>query len=140
MWTSKHHSPLLIKSTMAAILRSLSLAYRAPPVIHGSVRSTSTLARFRDILGGEVSAIREAGTFKHERVITTPQAALIKVQERDGYLLNFCANNYLGLSVSKSWFRFGYRIRHINHYPRIPLLIHLVVYSNCSQSMPCVSV
>ncbi|XP_064395572.1 2-amino-3-ketobutyrate coenzyme A ligase, mitochondrial-like [Halichondria panicea] len=83
---------------MAAILRSLSLAYRAPPVIHGSVRSTSTLARFRDILGGEVSAIREAGTFKHERVITTPQAALIKVQERDGYLLNFCANNYLGLS------------------------------------------
>ena len=67
---------------------------------YGASRKTSTLANFKEILGAEVAAIRAAGTYKHERVITTPQAAKIRVQEREGSLLNFCANNYLGLSVS----------------------------------------
>ena len=41
--------------------------------------------------------IREAGLYKQERVITTPQGVAIKVQ--DGReVLNFCANNYLGLA------------------------------------------
>jgi glycine C-acetyltransferase len=42
-------------------------------------------------------SIQEAGLFKRERIITTPQAAVI--QTTDGKeVLNFCANNYLGLS------------------------------------------
>lgn len=45
----------------------------------------------------QLDAIREAGTFKPERVITTPQDAHIEVA--DGRrVLNLCANNYLGLS------------------------------------------
>ena len=48
----------------------------------------------------ELEGIREAGTWKAERVITSPQAAAIRVQGRAGTVLNFCANNYLGLSVS----------------------------------------
>jgi glycine C-acetyltransferase len=40
--------------------------------------------------------IREAGLYKNERVITTPQGAHIETAGRD--VLNFCANNYLGLS------------------------------------------
>ena len=40
--------------------------------------------------------IREAGLFKTERVISSPQGADIRVGEKD--VLNFCANNYLGLS------------------------------------------
>ncbi|MBL8943269.1 MAG: glycine C-acetyltransferase [Myxococcales bacterium] len=40
--------------------------------------------------------IRDAGLYKHERVIESPQAATIKVGGRE--VLNFCANNYLGLS------------------------------------------
>ncbi len=42
--------------------------------------------------------IREAGLWKTERVITTKQAASIGVEGRDGRVLNFCANNYLGLA------------------------------------------
>lgn len=45
----------------------------------------------------ELKAIQEAGLFKRERIITTPQDAVIKTNE-GGEVLNFCANNYLGLS------------------------------------------
>jgi glycine C-acetyltransferase len=51
----------------------------------------------RDELSKELSDIREAGLYKHERVIVTPQGANIAVQD-GGDVLNFCANNYLGLS------------------------------------------
>jgi len=51
----------------------------------------------RDELSKEVNDIREAGLFKHERVIVTPQGANIRVQD-GAEVLNFCANNYLGLS------------------------------------------
>lgn len=63
-------------------------------------RYSSAWARTRDVLRGELDAIKAAGTWKSERVITSPQAAKIRVQGRDGEILNFCANNYLGLSVS----------------------------------------
>lgn len=66
------------------------------------MRSSSSQAALRKILSKELSEIQAAGTFKKERVITTPQAASIHVQEREGDLLNFCANNYLGLSVRLS--------------------------------------
>ena len=42
--------------------------------------------------------ITDAGLEKKERLITSPQAAVIKVEGRAGEVLNFCANNYLGLS------------------------------------------
>ena len=45
----------------------------------------------------ELDAIREAGLFKRERTITSPQGAEINTIE-GGEVLNFCANNYLGLS------------------------------------------
>jgi len=44
----------------------------------------------------ELQEIRDAGLWKEERVILSPQAAKIRVQQ--GEVLNFCANNYLGLS------------------------------------------
>ena len=45
----------------------------------------------------QLQSIRDAGTWKAERVIVTPQQAAIRV--KDGQeVLNFCANNYLGLS------------------------------------------
>jgi len=51
----------------------------------------------RDQLREELKSIREAGLFKDERVIVTPQGPNIRV--KDGReVLNFCANNYLGLS------------------------------------------
>lgn len=48
-------------------------------------------------LQAELKAIEEAGLFKSERIIVTPQNAEIKV-ESGQQVLNFCANNYLGLS------------------------------------------
>ena len=46
-------------------------------------------------LSAELAGIREAGLFKNERIIQSPQGAEIKVPQ--GEVLNFCANNYLGL-------------------------------------------
>lgn len=51
----------------------------------------------RSSLQGEIQEIKEAGLYKEERIIVTPQAADIKTQN-GGQVLNFCANNYLGLS------------------------------------------
>ena len=48
---------------------------------------------------GELRAIREAGTYKDERVITTPQSARIDTT-RASRVVNMCANNYLGLADS----------------------------------------
>ena len=45
----------------------------------------------------ELNDIREAGLFKRERIITTPQGAVIQTTEGKE-VLNFCGNNYLGLS------------------------------------------
>jgi glycine C-acetyltransferase len=50
----------------------------------------------KGILAKELEGIREAGLYKEERLIRSPQAASIKVAEGD--VINFCANNYLGLS------------------------------------------
>lgn len=80
---------------------SLTLSYipRVWQAYGLGMRSSSSQAALRSILSKELSEIRAAGTYKVERVITTPQAAAIQVQEWEGKLLNFCANNYLGLSV-----------------------------------------
>jgi glycine C-acetyltransferase len=53
--------------------------------------------KFKDYLAGEIESIKESGLYKNERIITSPQGAEIKVSSGDE-VLNFCANNYLGLS------------------------------------------
>ena len=49
-------------------------------------------------INAELEAIREAGTWRDERVITTPQYSRINTTAKPG-VVNFCANNYLGLST-----------------------------------------
>ena len=46
----------------------------------------------------ELQSIEAAGTYKHERIITSSQSNSIAVNTRPTRVLNFCANNYLGLS------------------------------------------
>jgi len=53
--------------------------------------------KFQEHLSAEISEIKDAGLYKNERVITTPQGATIKVSTGEE-VLNFCSNNYLGLS------------------------------------------
>lgn len=50
----------------------------------------------KKILKTELANIKEHGLYKSERIILTPQSSHIKVKE--GEVINFCANNYLGLS------------------------------------------
>ena len=52
--------------------------------------------KFQKHLQDELAAIREAGLYKNERLIEGPQQAAINVGGKT--VLNFCANNYLGLS------------------------------------------
>ena len=55
---------------------------------------------FQKHLQKELQAIEEAGLYKQERIITSPQHAAIRVSTGQE-VLNFCANNYLGLSNDK---------------------------------------
>jgi glycine C-acetyltransferase len=53
-------------------------------------------AKFAERIAKEVEEVRAAGLYKTERIITSPQGAEIQVGGKT--VLNFCANNYLGLS------------------------------------------
>mgnify|MGYP004555225757 CR=1 FL=1 len=55
---------------------------------------------FQSYLANELQSIKDAGLYKNERIIVTPQKAEIKVSSGKE-VLNFCANNYLGLSDNK---------------------------------------
>ena len=54
--------------------------------------------KIKEHLTEELENLREAGLFKKERIITSPQGPVIKVSTGQE-VLNFCANNYLGLSA-----------------------------------------
>ena len=53
--------------------------------------------KLQPLLKKELEGIAKAGLFKHERIIVTPQGASIRTLDNKD-VINFCANNYLGLS------------------------------------------
>ena len=53
--------------------------------------------RFQQHVSGQLKAIEEAGLYKSERLITSPQGTHVRIDSGDE-LLNLCANNYLGLA------------------------------------------
>ena len=55
-------------------------------------------SKLQPVLVKELQSIKDAGLYKKERVIVTPQGADIRVEDGEP-VLNFCANNYLGLSA-----------------------------------------
>ncbi|MBQ6070505.1 MAG: glycine C-acetyltransferase, partial [Bacteroidales bacterium] len=52
---------------------------------------------FQEHLQKELADIKEAGLYKNERIIASPQSGEITLQD-GSKVLNFCANNYLGLA------------------------------------------
>jgi glycine C-acetyltransferase len=70
---------------------------------------------FKDHVDAELQQIRERGLYKKERVLTTPQGVEIRT-ESGAKVLNFCANNYLGLcneprvmaAANGAFFRWGF--------------------------------
>lgn len=71
--------------------------------------------KLKSDLSKELAQIKKDGLYKEERIITTPQGAVIKTTKGDE-VINFCANNYLGLSshpgvieaAKKTIDRYGY--------------------------------
>ncbi len=53
---------------------------------------------YRQQLRKTLDELKESGLYKEERILTSPQGPEIRVKGREGTVLNFCANNYLGLS------------------------------------------
>lgn len=55
--------------------------------------------RYKNFLNEQLSSLKNEGLYKSERVITTPQQAAVKISSsNESEFINFCANNYLGLS------------------------------------------
>ncbi|XP_059413627.1 2-amino-3-ketobutyrate coenzyme A ligase, mitochondrial-like [Carassius carassius] len=81
-------------------VRLLGAPFRSvlQPCSAGANRGYSAVAQALSVLGNELDSIRAAGTWKGERVITSSQGPHICVDGSRGDILNFCANNYLGLS------------------------------------------
>jgi len=75
--------------------RALHAAARAAPLAE---REETMTTRFTEHLNTELAGLRQAGLYKSERVITSKQAGAIDTGGRR--VLNFCANNYLGLADS----------------------------------------
>lgn len=68
---------------MAAVRAAVTAASRASS-------TTSAMSALTRAAAAEVAAIHAAGTYKKERIITSPQAAHITVSSRGGRVLNFC--------------------------------------------------
>ncbi|KAK2190056.1 hypothetical protein NP493_90g00006 [Ridgeia piscesae] len=85
-------------SHMTAAGQARRLVLQGPSLQHVPRATSVAVASMRDIINEELDVIRGAGTWKSERVITTKQAAEISVAGQAKPVLNFCANNYLGLS------------------------------------------
>ena len=61
--------------------------------------SSAHQALLNDVLSKQLQDIQKAGTYKKERVISSPQE--MEIISDGKKVLNFCANNYLGLSNNK---------------------------------------
>jgi hypothetical protein len=102
--------PAIVPSTLKIFLPiMLRTARKLLPLYNLASRrcySTAPIQTATAIFREEIGNIQKAGTFKHERVITTAQSSKIGVangQHRQE-VLNFCANNYLGLSNNKGMY------------------------------------
>ncbi|XP_008328984.1 2-amino-3-ketobutyrate coenzyme A ligase, mitochondrial [Cynoglossus semilaevis] len=83
---------------LGKVARSLTTRVRGlvqAPVLK---RTYAAVTEARALLETELESIRAAGTWKAERIITSQQGPQINVDGSRGAILNFCANNYLGLS------------------------------------------
>ncbi|XP_065051468.1 2-amino-3-ketobutyrate coenzyme A ligase, mitochondrial-like [Rhopilema esculentum] len=85
---------------MAAVRSLLGAAMLRKSLLRLQKRHMSAaVSSMKEILSNQLKAIEDAGTWKSERVITSPQDGAINIEGTEKKVLNFCANNYLGLSA-----------------------------------------
>merc|ERR1739838_260857 len=90
-----------IESCCDNIIMALFLNFQRSLLTRNSINSralSTALKQVNEKLDHELQEIKNAGTWKAERVITSQQDVGITVDGSEGKILNFCANNYLGLS------------------------------------------
>lgn len=76
---------------------------RAAPLGYLQIRTKTDegLSKLREVCQNALKELRTDGLLKNERIILSKQGTHIDVRGQNSKILNFCANNYLGLSVSK---------------------------------------
>ncbi len=89
--------PILVAQQTKKMWARLFLITIKTLILAQILKIESMYSRFQEFLQKELQAIEEAGLYKRERIIVSPQGAEIKVNTGHE-VLNFCANNYLGLS------------------------------------------
>ncbi|KAL6076175.1 2-amino-3-ketobutyrate coenzyme A ligase [Balamuthia mandrillaris] len=102
--TIPNSSSLLLRSSAA-----VASGKRGHATSSSSSSSQVYAATLQPRLVRTLQEIKEEGLYKNERVITSPQSSNISVQNREGQVLNFCANNYLGLADNKDLIEAGKR-------------------------------
>jgi len=69
-----------------------------------------------------LNTIEKEGTFKDERIITSPQSPVIRLSD-GSEVINFCANNYLGLANNPEIIESGFRVVGYGGYGFIFILL-----------------
>ncbi|XP_059619865.1 2-amino-3-ketobutyrate coenzyme A ligase, mitochondrial [Phlebotomus argentipes] len=79
---------------------------------HVGIRNFASAAQtqLKEILSQQLKEIENAGTYKTERIITSAQKTSISVAGSETPVLNFCANNYLGLAYNKDIISYSKKI------------------------------
>jgi glycine C-acetyltransferase len=90
----KRQSQKFLRSSLVSTLRLGSILAPTRTLSSSVVYATTLQPRLQQ----QIQEIKDAGLYKNERTIVTPQYSSIKVKERSEPVLNFCANNYLGLA------------------------------------------
>ncbi|XP_026763073.2 2-amino-3-ketobutyrate coenzyme A ligase, mitochondrial [Galleria mellonella] len=85
-------------SLRTQLLRTVYNGYQLRQFSELKGKEREGVALLRDVLEDRLREIKRAKTWKHERIITSPQDAKVTIQGAKGDFLNFCANNYLGFS------------------------------------------
>jgi hypothetical protein len=97
--------------------------------------------KLKEFLTNELEGIKAAGLYKNERIITTPQRADIKVNAGSD-VLNFCANNYLGLSDNQRLIKAAKEAMDTHGYacrPFVSSVERRICTSNWKQPSPTIS-
>ena len=79
-------------------LNKMNSLLHIKPKMNSAIGRAYFSSKFMLRIRGDVASIKDAGTWKEERIITSSQATNISVKGSSATVLNFCDNNYLGLS------------------------------------------
>ena len=101
--------------------------------------------KMKDFIQTEIEQVHEAGLYKDERVLLSPQGAEISVKQ--GNVLNFCANNYLGLgdhpemisAAKEALDRWGYGMSSVRFICGTQLICGLILLEIYGQQTVCIT-